>query len=135
MCLTALFDGSTGCRVQTHEISAPRTSLASHTSRGICFVGLFIFERVLDKGSKGSESVCLHVPRPVSYTPHPGQGGAKLAHAAGGLLHQCVLPEHMYKSCFTRCPSEVMGRTRVGVCLQCQNSEGQRQEDQEFNHL
>lgn len=82
VCLTALFDDSTGCRIQTHKSSVPRTNLASQTSKGICFICLYIFERVFDKGSTGSESSCLHVPKSVSYTPPPGQGRAKLAPAS-----------------------------------------------------
>lgn len=45
MCVATLFDDTTGRRVQTHESSAPNTSFASQTSKGIWFVSLFIFER------------------------------------------------------------------------------------------
>lgn len=138
MCLTSLFDDTTGHRVQTHESSAPNTSFTSQTSKGIWFVHLFIFERGFDKCSADClelRSSCLHVPRPVSLIPSPGlaQGGATLVQTATWLLLTtvCCL---LQKRCFTSCPSCMLEHAWCSV-PEVPRLGGWRQKDQKFSHL
>lgn len=82
MCVATLFDDTTGRSVQTHESSAPNTSFASQTSKGIWFVRLFIFERyrlALSSGPPASKSQGLC---PLSQAQTTAQGRAKLVQTA-----------------------------------------------------